>query len=63
MPRAPRPKKPKVIKPSLEEETTTAVTVVDNQGPVLTCPPNIVVNAAAGQSASDVTFNVTASDV
>jgi hypothetical protein len=41
---------------------TFTVTVRDNQGPVLTCPADVVVNAAAGQCASNVTFNVTATD-
>src|SRR5207249_1173384 len=38
------------------------VTVIDAQPPSVTCPANITVNAAAGQCASNVTFNVTAAD-
>src|SRR5207249_1969383 len=38
------------------------VIVRDIQGPSITCPANITVNAAAGQCTSNVTFNVTASD-
>src|SRR5437879_1611290 len=38
------------------------VIVRDVQGPVITCPANIVVNAAAGQCTSNVTFTVTAND-
>ncbi|HEX5220995.1 MAG TPA: Ig-like domain-containing protein [Verrucomicrobiae bacterium] len=41
---------------------TFTVTVQDNQGPVVTCPANVVVNAAPGQCASNVTFSVTATD-
>jgi uncharacterized repeat protein (TIGR01451 family) len=38
------------------------VIVKDNQGPVITCPTNIIVNTAAGQCSSNVTFTVTAVD-
>src|SRR5205814_797173 len=38
------------------------VIVRDIQGPVITCPANITVNAAAGQCTSNVTFTVTATD-
>jgi len=43
-------------------QCTFSVTVLDNQGPAITCPANVVVNAAAGQCASNVSFTVTATD-
>jgi hypothetical protein len=39
------------------------VIVRDILGPVITCPPNLVVHVAPGQSVSNVVFNVTASDL
>src|SRR5581483_6535095 len=41
---------------------TFTVTVLDTQAPVITCPANITVNAAAGSCSSNVTFSVTATD-
>src|SRR5512139_2390468 len=43
-------------------QCTFTVTVRDNQGPVMSCPGDIVVNAPAGQCTSNVTFSVTATD-
>ena len=43
-------------------QCTFTVTVVDNQPPVMSCPANILVNAAAGQCGSNVAFSVTATD-
>src|SRR5262249_41471003 len=43
-------------------QCTFTVTVRDTQLPVITCPSNIIVNAAAGTCASNVTFSVTATD-
>src|SRR5206468_2100151 len=43
-------------------QCTFTVTVLDTQPPLITCPANITVNAAPGVCASNVTFNVTATD-
>jgi hypothetical protein len=52
---------------TISSETNTCtftVTVRDNQPPLITCPPNIVVNQDPGQcSKSNVTYTVTATDV
>src|SRR6185369_7671441 len=44
-------------------QCTFTVTVRDNQGPAITCPANLVVNAAPGLCTSNVTFSVTANDL
>ncbi len=41
---------------------TFTVTVLDEEPPVIDCPANIVVSAAAGQCVSNVTFSVGATD-
>jgi hypothetical protein len=41
---------------------TQTITVIDNTPPVISCPPNITVNALAGTCAAPVTFSVGASD-
>ena len=41
---------------------TFIVTVLDNQLPVITCPSNLIVNAALGSCFSNVAFSVTATD-
>lgn len=38
------------------------ITVIDNTPPVISCPPNIVVNAIAGTCAAPATFTVGATD-
>src|SRR6185295_10304040 len=43
-------------------QCTFTVRVNDTQPPVITCPANITVNAAAGACSSNVTFSVTATD-
>ena len=46
----------------LTASAAQTITVIDNTLPAITCPANIVVNAASGTCTASVNFTVTASD-